>query len=98
MFRNVDLKSLSMVRLVLAVSFALLAASAFGQHVHQLLYNNSDWADTDLTYLTGGPDARPYGVTASTRRAINCMSTMCRVRISIFTNSITMARRGPTAT
>jgi len=25
------------------------------QHVHQLFYNNADWADADITSLSGGP-------------------------------------------
>jgi hypothetical protein len=40
--------------------FALAAAPAYGQQVHQLLYNNSDWADQDLNggiSMTNGPVA-----------------------------------------
>lgn len=33
------------------------------QHVHQLYYNGKSWSDADLTSLTGGPTANPYGIT-----------------------------------
>jgi hypothetical protein len=35
-------------------------------HVHQLLYNNINWSDVDLTALTGGPNAQPYPLVAFT--------------------------------
>jgi hypothetical protein len=37
---------------------------AFGQHLHQLYYNNSNWTDTDLTSLVGGPYPAQVGITA----------------------------------
>jgi hypothetical protein len=46
-------------RLAAGLVGLMLAATAtplFGQHVHQLLYIDN-WADTDLTALTGGPTA-----------------------------------------
>lgn len=48
---------------LLALAFALLAAPAFSQvgHIHELYYNNSNWADKDLTALTGGAAATFYG-------------------------------------
>jgi hypothetical protein len=32
-------------------------------HVHQLYYNGTNWSDEDLSALTGGPTASPYGIT-----------------------------------
>jgi hypothetical protein len=31
-------------------------------HVHQLYYNGASWSDSDLTALTGGPQANAYGI------------------------------------
>jgi hypothetical protein len=33
------------------------------QHVHQLYDNGKGWSDEDLSALTGGPTAYPYGIT-----------------------------------
>jgi hypothetical protein len=51
----------------LALMLALFAVPAFSQvgHIHQLYYNNASWADTDLTALTGGGIASPYGAIAA---------------------------------
>jgi hypothetical protein len=56
------------VRLLVSclLGLTLLASPAFGQHLHQLEYNNSDWADTDLTAASGGPTVYNIGVTAFT--------------------------------
>jgi hypothetical protein len=35
---------------------------ASAQHVHQLYYDNTNWADDDLTAFTGGPSASAYGI------------------------------------
>ena len=35
-------------------------------HVHQLLYNNLNWTDTDLTALVGGPNTQPEPLVAFT--------------------------------
>ncbi|MGC2247505.1 MAG: hypothetical protein WA609_12960, partial [Terriglobales bacterium] len=35
-------------------------------HVHQMLYNNVGWSDTDLTALTGGPNTQPEPLVAFT--------------------------------
>lgn len=48
----------------LVLVLALLVGPAFGQHVHELYYNNSDWTDTDLTALTGGPTVFQGGIAA----------------------------------
>ncbi len=48
----------------LGFMLALLAVPAFGQHVHQLYYNNSNWTDTDLTSFTGGSQPAQVGITA----------------------------------
>ena len=31
-------------------------------HVHQLFYNGTNWSDSDLSALVGGPAAYPYGI------------------------------------
>jgi len=49
---------------VLGLTLALCTVPAFGQHVHQLYYNNSTWTDTDLTSLAGGPSPAQVGITA----------------------------------
>jgi hypothetical protein len=49
---------------VAAFAVMLGAVPAFGQHVHQLLYNDSNWSDTDLTSLTGAPTPAMVGITA----------------------------------
>ena len=36
------------------LGLALLVMPVFGQHVHQLYYNNIQWVDQDLTALTNG--------------------------------------------
>jgi hypothetical protein len=49
----------------MALMFALLVVPAYGQqHIHELYYNNSDWTDTDLTALTGGPNSFQGGIAA----------------------------------
>lgn len=35
-------------------------------HVHQMVYNNIGWSDTDLTALTGGPNTQPAPLVAFT--------------------------------
>jgi hypothetical protein len=49
---------------VLGLMLGLFALPAFGEHVHQLYYDNSNWTDTDLTSLTGGPSPAFVGMTA----------------------------------
>jgi hypothetical protein len=49
---------------VVAVVMLLQAMASFGQNVHQLSYNNSSWADTNLTAVAGGAGAQFIGVTA----------------------------------
>jgi hypothetical protein len=58
-FPRVLLAGLSFV-----IGCGLFAAPSFAQHIHELYYNNSNWADTDLTALTGGPALYPQGVAA----------------------------------
>jgi hypothetical protein len=41
-----------------------LPLPSFGQHLHELFYNNVDWVDTDLTALTGAGSAETQGVAA----------------------------------
>lgn len=46
------------------LALMLLAAPAFGQHIHQLFSDNdSSWVDNDISTLAGGPAAAP-GVTS----------------------------------
>jgi len=46
------------------IGLALGGVPAFGQHIHELYYNNAFWADTDLTSLTGGPVVYQQPITA----------------------------------
>jgi hypothetical protein len=65
--RNLNFKSssTSVKRILFSVlAVALLCVPLFGQHIHQLFYNNADWTDSDLTSLAGGPVVYPQGVAA----------------------------------
>lgn len=44
---------------------------AHADHVHHLWYNNSNWQDQDLTSLTGGGLATPFGAIAAFRTTPN---------------------------
>src|SRR5215831_8144283 len=44
---------------------------AHADHVHHLWYNNSNWQDVDLTALTGGGIATPFGAIAAFRTTPN---------------------------
>lgn len=58
---NLTLKSLAV-----CMMFGMAALlPAYAEHVHQLYYNNSQWVDQDLTALTGGGIAAPYGAIAA---------------------------------
>jgi len=43
----------------------ILALPAFADHIHHLWYNNASWQDRDLTALTHGGIATPYGAIAA---------------------------------
>lgn len=66
MLRKYNRKFAQILRLI---AFALVAVSlslpAFADHVHHLWYNNSNWQDQDLTLLTGGGIATPFGAIAA---------------------------------
>jgi hypothetical protein len=51
--------------------FLAFAFPAYGDHIHHLWYNNSNWQDVDLTTLTGGPNSTPYGAIAAFRTTPN---------------------------
>jgi hypothetical protein len=44
---------------------------AHADHVHHLWYNNSNWQDVDLTAMTGGGIATPFGAIAAFRTTPN---------------------------
>src|SRR5215813_694573 len=52
---------------ILAACLTLLAFTfpAYGDHIHHLWYNNSNWQDVDLTSLTGGPNSTSFGAIAA---------------------------------
>ncbi len=51
--------------LALCIILTLFADVASAEHVHRLYYNNSNWVDQDLTALTGGGIAVPFGAIAA---------------------------------
>ena len=56
------------IRKVLGACLALLMLTqlpAYADHIHHLWYNNSNWQDVDLTTLTNGGIATPYGAIAA---------------------------------
>ena len=52
---------LLIILFLLALGALALPGHAQVGHIHQLYYNNINWADTDLTALTGGGTATFYG-------------------------------------
>ena len=61
-FKSSATRSTGLLFSVFALVF--LTAPVFGQHIHELYYNNADWVDSDLTSQTGGPVVYPQGVAA----------------------------------
>jgi Fungal fucose-specific lectin len=52
--------------LLTCLIFLLLShLPAYADHIHHLRYNNSTWHDQDLTLLTGGGIATPFGAIAA---------------------------------
>jgi len=47
------------------VFLVLSQLPAYADHIHHLWYNNSNWQDVDLTTLTNGGIATPYGAIAA---------------------------------
>src|SRR5437588_375690 len=41
-----------------------IPSQSFGQHIHELFYNNVNWVDTDLSALTGAARAESQGIAA----------------------------------
>jgi Fungal fucose-specific lectin len=57
--------------LAACMAFLAFAFPAYGDHIHHLWYNNSNWQDVDLTSLTGGPNSTAFGAIAAFRTTPN---------------------------